>query len=171
MVPAGTEKVTDRRFHRRVLLPVPIHPDDGVAPFAGGGHPDVLDAAHPVDRGDLKGFTGRGDDIGLTFQPVPRSPGPPRWAFPSSKGHMPPLPFSAGKVFRADGTGFGVGQTHQIPHRIADTIKAHRKTIPFFLSGGFHTPVKSARGFPCFIGRPPGGRMNLPAACMQHISA
>ena len=42
LAPTRGKEVTDRRFHRRMRLTIPVHPQDRIAPIARGSHPDVL---------------------------------------------------------------------------------------------------------------------------------
>src|SRR5690606_7270258 len=51
-LPAIGEKIAERYFYRRMLLPIPENPQDQAAPFACiGGHPDMLNDARAFDLG------------------------------------------------------------------------------------------------------------------------
>jgi len=60
---AVAEEVAEGHLHRRVLVAIPVHAQDGVAVGAGVyGDPDVLDDAWPVDLRESESRAGRHGD-------------------------------------------------------------------------------------------------------------
>ena len=121
LLPAGAEEVAHRALHRGDLLIVPVKPDNGVAPAAGGGHPDVLDGAGTGDVRHGEGLP-RGDaHKGVYFPALAQVPGRGPCAAVLQLAHGPAA-LSAGVVLRADGPALGIGETEQIFHRIGHTV-------------------------------------------------
>src|SRR5687768_8859310 len=56
--PAHTKKIAYGHFYGRSGFIVPVKPDNGIAPVAGGGHPDMLDGAGTGDLGQREGLLG-----------------------------------------------------------------------------------------------------------------
>src|SRR5262245_28247744 len=101
LAPAHSEEVADGRFHRRLFLVVPIHPDDREAPVAGRGHPDVLDRARTVDLAERDSLPRLNDDKWVDLPTLPQIAGLAR-GYPLSR--HPTLALLTGEILRADGS-------------------------------------------------------------------
>ena len=57
LVPAASEEITHRAFHRRGFRSVPVDAQDAVPPLPGDRHPDVLYDARTLDLSQCPRFT------------------------------------------------------------------------------------------------------------------
>ena len=105
--PEKGEKVGDRRFHRRPLLPVPVKAQEDVPP-QGAADPKALDRPRPLDVGHRVGRPGWDDHRGGDLPALPDVAGKVGAGALHAHGR-PPL-FASG-VLRADRPGSGGGET------------------------------------------------------------
>ena len=120
LAPAAGEEVADRAFDRGLGLAVPVDAQDGEAPGAGRGQPDLLDGALALDIGHDEGLPGL--DRGRRARPSSpgRGRGPP-WR--RAVGGHAGLALLAGEVLRADGAGLGVRQAGEVAQAHAEAVE------------------------------------------------
>ena len=103
--PAHGEEVAERHLDRWLLLVVPVHAEDGIAPVAGGRHPDVLNRAGSRDLAERERRSGRHDDERIDLPALPELARGVRRAAGRRHGAFA---FSAVEILRTDRTGLGV---------------------------------------------------------------
>ena len=121
LAPAHAEKVADRALDRRLLLAVPVEPQDALAPVARRRHPDLLDRAGALDVGQRKRLVGGDVDRRRDLPAAAQVAG--RRRVRALGGH-PALALLARKVLRADGPRLGIGQPGQVAEVHAQAVES-----------------------------------------------
>ena len=109
-IPAGGEEITYGTLYGRLPVAVPVKPDDRIAPFSGWRHPDMVDHAGAGYMGNLKGFSGRDDNVGVYFPAGAKIAGCRPGGSVLQRTHAA-FPGIAREMFRTDRAGAGIGKT------------------------------------------------------------
>ena len=104
LIPAHGKEIADRALNRGVLLPIPVHAQDGVAPAPGGREPEMVDDARTCDIGNGESLSRLQNNVRVNF---PAPPQVPRCAARIAILQLtyPAFAFLACEVLRADRPG------------------------------------------------------------------
>jgi len=136
LAPAHTEEVAHGAFDRRLLLAVPVEPQDALSPVAGRRHPNLLDRAGALDLGQRERLAGRDVD---GRRELPASTQVPGRGGVRTFGRHSAFALFAREVLRADRARLGVGQPRQVAQVHA---QAAERSAAFLRAGrNQHQPI------------------------------